>query len=584
MFCIGKNLLVILFCLLVSCVSNHRISDADLQSLENTRSEYFAASDDTVRFELANKLINDALEYKNDRYTATGYFLLMQYYQKKVMAGESYRDSVYYYYNIANRYYEKSGYEMGLVNSRYSQVHTLMMEGSVYVALDEAMKSYERFKNSEDEGVLFFINWTLCVAYIGIERTEDKYENLFFHLDKSLYHLERWSKTNEANKIQSSNYYPTILKIYFQLYIYLQEYEKALYYCNLFKDFAEKDTVKSDDEINYLKFEADCMYTNVFSQMGIIDKAQPFFEKMKYKYENPDFNIYPFSFIIYYEAAISYYRKMKDYDKVFENVALLGKALSEYYGYEDWLTFLKLVSDINIEKKDYLSVIDVKDETINYIDSINKVFLLRQIDYVKKNSQMELEVKIAKEKIHELNYVRGIAISLGLVCILLVISIYLKMRNNKMLKEKNETILMQYRDIDKYINEINNLTDHLKDTEERNNTRELTLFEKIEKHMDDTRAYSNPSITRETLAIELGTNRQYLTQAIHDNKGQSFMEYINDLRLEYARRLLFDQPELTVDSVCGMSGFSTRSTFYRLFKQKYGITPTEVRDLNPPQD
>lgn len=579
--------LVFLACLVTACLKYGTASEADLQSLEKIRLEYYESLDDTIRYQLANKLVHDGLKYKSDRYTASGYFFLMQYHQKKLLSKEQSWDSIYYYYTLTNKYYEKSGYELGLVNSKFSYIHTLLMEGNPYIAYDEALKSYERFKDSKDDGVLFFINWTLFISYVIIERwegLENGYEKSFIYLDKSFYHLNQWSKTSESNRIYSLRYYSTFLEYYFALYNDLNKLDLALHYCTLFKNYAETEMsvnpIISKQDNNYKKFEADCFYACVLSKMGLVHQAKPVMEKLEKIYENPDFDKYPYRFNAYNEASINYYRVLKDYDKAFKYIALQKDILRQYDNYGDWLLLFNSISDIYNQKKDYLSVIKVKDEMIQYIDSINKESVQRQINYVKKTSRMEVEAIEAKEKIRQLNYVRGIAISLGVICILLAISIYLKIRSNRISEEKNKRILMQYKDMDKYINEINNLTQQLNDGEKDNNVRELTLFEKIEKHLHTTLTYTNPLITRETLALELGTNRQYLTQAIHDAKGQSFMEYINDFRLEYARCLLFNQPELTVDRVCTMSGFSTRSTFYRLFKQKYGLTPTEIRDLN----
>ncbi|MDR2497473.1 MAG: helix-turn-helix domain-containing protein [Tannerellaceae bacterium] len=54
------------------------------------------------------------------------------------------------------------------------------------------------------------------------------------------------------------------------------------------------------------------------------------------------------------------------------------------------------------------------------------------------------------------------------------------------------------------------------------------------------------------------------------------MEYINILRLDKARQMLDCHAALTVEAIAGECGLSARS-FYRLFRERYGITPTEYR-------
>ncbi len=57
----------------------------------------------------------------------------------------------------------------------------------------------------------------------------------------------------------------------------------------------------------------------------------------------------------------------------------------------------------------------------------------------------------------------------------------------------------------------------------------------------------------------------------------SLPAYVRDLRLDYAVRLMNDQPDLTVELVSQASGFTSADTFTRNFRTKYGMTPTAYR-------
>jgi AraC-like DNA-binding protein len=59
--------------------------------------------------------------------------------------------------------------------------------------------------------------------------------------------------------------------------------------------------------------------------------------------------------------------------------------------------------------------------------------------------------------------------------------------------------------------------------------------------------------------------------------GTSFSDYINGLRVDYAARLLEENPDLSINEVIIKSGFTSTSAFYRNFKKFKGITPTEKR-------
>lgn len=94
--------------------------------------------------------------------------------------------------------------------------------------------------------------------------------------------------------------------------------------------------------------------------------------------------------------------------------------------------------------------------------------------------------------------------------------------------------------------------------------------------IEEKKYYLDPSLTLQKLAIQLGTNRQYLSNYINREKGKTFYEYINNFRLEEAVRILSSNPKhpQTMEEVATQSGFNTYSTFLRSFVKKYGESPT----------
>lgn len=63
------------------------------------------------------------------------------------------------------------------------------------------------------------------------------------------------------------------------------------------------------------------------------------------------------------------------------------------------------------------------------------------------------------------------------------------------------------------------------------------------------------------------------------NTGYSFVSYLNDFRLAYAKNLL-NSKEYKISMIAEMCGFRDISYFNRLFKQKTKMTPTEyIRNL-----
>ena len=55
--------------------------------------------------------------------------------------------------------------------------------------------------------------------------------------------------------------------------------------------------------------------------------------------------------------------------------------------------------------------------------------------------------------------------------------------------------------------------------------------------------------------------------------------FLNNMRLEYAVGLLKDEPELSINDVASKSALPSSSTFFRLFKEKYGVSPKKFREI-----
>lgn len=103
------------------------------------------------------------------------------------------------------------------------------------------------------------------------------------------------------------------------------------------------------------------------------------------------------------------------------------------------------------------------------------------------------------------------------------------------------------------------------------------LFDNVWNELIEQKLYLNPALTRETLLQKFHIPKNRFSSLFSKYAGMSYSQCINTLRLEYAVELLQQHPNYTVEWVaeeCGM----TSATLYRLFSQKYGMTPAEYRE------
>ena len=108
-----------------------------------------------------------------------------------------------------------------------------------------------------------------------------------------------------------------------------------------------------------------------------------------------------------------------------------------------------------------------------------------------------------------------------------------------------------------------------------------TYRQDISKRIDewiDSEGYRRSGITLNDLSAALGTNRTYLSQYIKSVYGMTFRDWISDLRIEYAKRLMLQQPQFRVVDISESSGFLSLSHFTHTFTSKEGCSPSKWRN------
>ena len=87
------------------------------------------------------------------------------------------------------------------------------------------------------------------------------------------------------------------------------------------------------------------------------------------------------------------------------------------------------------------------------------------------------------------------------------------------------------------------------------------------------------AITVKSIADELYYNANYLNNIFKHETGETILEYITKVRIENARKLLMDHPEMKMYEVCQAVGYSHESYFRNIFRQYTGLNPKEFREL-----
>ena len=94
-----------------------------------------------------------------------------------------------------------------------------------------------------------------------------------------------------------------------------------------------------------------------------------------------------------------------------------------------------------------------------------------------------------------------------------------------------------------------------------------SMTERIIALVENDKIYLQPDLKLDDLAQMMHTNRTYIYQAVNQQMGISFNEFINRYRIAHAKRLMASDPTLSMNDVALQSGFASLSSFYRNMKK-----------------
>lgn len=100
----------------------------------------------------------------------------------------------------------------------------------------------------------------------------------------------------------------------------------------------------------------------------------------------------------------------------------------------------------------------------------------------------------------------------------------------------------------------------------------------VEKNMETHKLFLDPSLSIEDLAEKTGIQSHLISQAINSKLGMNFFNYINNYRIEESKKLLNEENDKTIQEIFYQSGFSSKSTFNKIFKNFTGLTPSEYKN------
>jgi AraC-like DNA-binding protein len=147
-------------------------------------------------------------------------------------------------------------------------------------------------------------------------------------------------------------------------------------------------------------------------------------------------------------------------------------------------------------------------------------------------------------------------------------------------------ILMQKRKLDAAYQSLTaRIRDSIRIEDELAEKKELaqhtssSLPEKFAVMMHDNKIFTDPDLSLAGFAERMETNTTYLSRFFNNYYGVSFKDYLNDLRVKEACRMMSnpEHNQHSIDQIFTLAGFSSKASFYSVFRKFTGMSPAAFR-------
>jgi len=115
-------------------------------------------------------------------------------------------------------------------------------------------------------------------------------------------------------------------------------------------------------------------------------------------------------------------------------------------------------------------------------------------------------------------------------------------------------------------------------TQELDELSDSELFDYIRKIVSDENLHLDPQFGRDQLVERLQLSKERIGAAFAQGSDYgNISNFLNEARLFHSTKILTEHPEMPIAEVAAASGFSNRVVFFRNFKERFAMTPSEFR-------
>ncbi|HOP63671.1 MAG TPA: helix-turn-helix domain-containing protein [Spirochaetota bacterium] len=103
------------------------------------------------------------------------------------------------------------------------------------------------------------------------------------------------------------------------------------------------------------------------------------------------------------------------------------------------------------------------------------------------------------------------------------------------------------------------------------------IYIRLQELMRDEKIFADEELTLRDLASELGISQHQLSQILNEKLKKNFNTFVNEYRVEEAKKMLIDEPARSILSIGIAVGFNSNTAFSTVFSKITGTTPSQFR-------
>jgi AraC-like DNA-binding protein len=253
---------------------------------------------------------------------------------------------------------------------------------------------------------------------------------------------------------------------------------------------------------------------------------------------------------------------LRMYDEALATYAEIARRMAGDTLNEDYAIILRSRAIAAREKKNFAEAYDYQTRYADLSKVLSDSLIKGKAhDYAARYHAQEQQLEI-QEKQAEAERSHIISLAVAVVALLAIAFAVYFFRQKRIVTEKNRALVRM----------INGTPPELEPEKE-----ESSIFNDIDAAIRNEQLYKNVHLQRQDICDRFGISRHTLNNLMTEHAdGLSFPQYVNNIRLEVALRLLRDDPAKTISAIATAVGFSP-ANLREQFKRKYGVTPVEYR-------